>query len=87
MIEVNPLKLPVRTESGQHLGIVVGVTIDPATQGVLSYHVKPSRLIPDLVRSPLIIGRQQVISIDAEKMVVADSVVRQPATAPEPTVS
>ncbi|MBI5466895.1 MAG: PRC-barrel domain-containing protein, partial [Candidatus Kerfeldbacteria bacterium] len=54
---LSPLRLPVRTESGQALGTVVDVTIEPDTQSVVAYHVKPNRLVPDLVWSPLIISR------------------------------
>lgn len=84
---LSPLRLPVRTESGQHLGSVVDVTIDPDTQAVLVYHVKPSRLVPDMVWSPLLIHRQQVQSISTQEMIVDDSVGRvgQRVATPLPT--
>lgn len=81
---INPLKLVVVTESGTHLGRVVDVTIDPDTQAVVSYHVKPSRLMPDMVAAPLIISRNQVISIDQRQMVVDEAVSKKPITAPIP---
>lgn len=82
---LNPLHLPVRTESGRVLGLVVDVVIEPDTQAVVAYHVKPSRLLPDIVVAPLIVQRGQVISITSEVMVVDDASVRQPgkATAPQ----
>lgn len=83
-ISINPLKLTVTTESGAHLGRVVDITIDPDTQAVVSYHVKPSRLMPDMVAAPLIISRNQVISIDQRQMVVDDATIKSRATAPMP---
>lgn len=80
------LHLPVRTRSGKSLGQVVNVEIDPRTHGVTKYHVKPSRLVPDLVSSPLLIHPDQVVQITAEAMVVDDAVHRQ-AGAPEPSAA
>lgn len=79
----SPLRLPVRTESGQPLGTVVDISIEPDTQSVIAYHVKPNRLVPDLVWSPLIINRNQVIAISAHELVVDDAVKHAgaPATA------
>lgn len=81
---LSPLRLSVRTQSGRHLGTVVDLTIDPDTQGVLAFHVKPSRLVPDMVWSPLIIGRDQVIDITPEGMVVDDAVDRAAQRTPNP---
>lgn len=74
---LSPLRLPVRTESGHSLGSVVDVTIDLSSQTVLMYHVKPNRLVPDAVWSPLLISREQVISIEPKGMIVDDAVLRQ----------
>lgn len=84
----SPLRLPVRTESGHALGSVVDLSIDLVTQAVLVYHVKPNRLVPDMVISPLLIHRDQVISISADGMIVDDSVVtkKQAAAIPQPSV-
>lgn len=84
----SPLRLPVRTESGQSLGSVVDISIDLDTQVVLVYHVKPNRLVPDMVISPLLIHRDQVVSISAEQMVVDDSVAtkKQPSVVPQPSL-
>jgi sporulation protein YlmC with PRC-barrel domain len=73
---ISPLRLPVRTESGLPLGSVVDVSIDPDTQSVCQYHVKPNRLVPDVVWSPLLIHRDQVVSISSECIVVDDAVMR-----------
>ncbi len=84
----SPLRLPVRTESGQPLGTVVDVTIEPDTQSVVNYHVKPNRLVPDLVWSPLIIHRSQVVELSDRELVVEDAVTRAktPTAVPQPGV-
>lgn len=81
---LNPLHLPVRTESGKSLGLVVDVVIEPDTQSVVAYYVKPSRLLPDALIAPLIIQRSQVISITEEAIIVDDATLKQAdrATAP-----
>lgn len=82
---LNPLHLPVRTESGRILGLVVDVVIEPDTQSVVAYHVKSSRLLPDIVVAPLIINRSQVISISTDAMIVDDATLKTPhsSTAPQ----
>lgn len=80
----SPLRLPVRTESGQLLGSVVDVSVDPDSQSILHYHVKPNRLVPDVVWSPLLVHRHQVVSISAKGMVVDDAVLREKQTATSP---
>ncbi len=84
---LSPLRLPVRTESGQPLGVVVDLSVDPDTQAVISYHVKPNRLVPDVVRSPLIINRSQVVELTADALIVDDNTARiaQQAPAPQPS--
>ncbi len=84
MSPLSPLRLPVKTESGHKLGTVVDVIIDPQTQGVTAYHVKPSRLVPDAVQSPLIIHHSQVIEINEQAMIVDDAATRQAQASPAP---
>lgn len=84
---LSPLKLPVRTESGKSLGHVVDVTVDPATHGVINYHVKTSRLVPKVVQSPLIIHHTQVVSFDENGLVVEDAVTRAPVGSAVPELS
>lgn len=81
---ISPLRLPVRTESGQPLGSVVDVSIDSETQAVRHYHVKPNRLVPDMVWSPLLVHRDQVVSITSQGMVVDDAVMRNKKTVTAP---
>lgn len=81
---LSPLRLPVRTESGQHLGEVVDVSIEPRTHQITHYHVKPSRLVPDVVWSPLLIHYSQVVSIDRDGLVVDETTARQAQATPRP---
>lgn len=74
---LSPLRLPVHTASGQSLGAVVDVVIDPATQGIIQYYVKPNRLVPDAVWAPLVIHQSQVVSISPAGMVVDDAALPQ----------
>jgi sporulation protein YlmC with PRC-barrel domain len=85
--QLSPLRLPVRTRSGQGLGTVVNIDIDPDSQSVTAYHVKPNRLVPDVVWSPLIIRASQVISITEQGLVVDDANLRQTnrTASPQPT--
>lgn len=84
----SPLRLSVRTESGQPLGQVVDVMIEPETQSVIAYHVKPMRLLPNAVHPPLIIHRSQVVHFTAEAMIVDDAVLKRPSASvvPQPSV-
>ena len=66
------LKLPVQTKSGAPLGRVAGFDFDVESQTVLRWHVRPKGLAARVLKKPLLISRDQVVSIDAEKMVVDD---------------
>lgn len=83
---LSPLHLKVRTAAGQHLGQVVDLEIDPATQQVRCFHVKLSRLIPALVQSPLLIQSSQVIEITDTEIVVDNNTAAEPGAVPEPSV-
>ena len=81
----SPLRVSVRTESGQALGHVVDVEIDPETHAVVAYHVKGSRLMPDLVSAPLVIAPAQIVSLNEHEMIVEDATDRKQAPAPQPS--
>lgn len=81
---LSPLRLPVRTKSGQRLGTVVDVTIDPNTHSIINYYVKPNRLVPDMVWSPLIINQSQIIELNSKEVVVDDAVARTGRREPNP---
>jgi sporulation protein YlmC with PRC-barrel domain len=68
------LRLPVETRSGARLGRVAGFEMDAASQAVLRYRVRPKGLAAGMLGKPLLVGREQVLSINAEKMVVDDAV-------------
>lgn len=68
------LKLPVVTKSGAALGRVAGFEFDVDAHAILRYRVRPHGLAARLLKRPLLVGREQVLSIDAEKMVVDDNV-------------
>ncbi|MBI2985042.1 MAG: PRC-barrel domain-containing protein [Candidatus Kerfeldbacteria bacterium] len=76
---LSPLRRPVRTESGRYLGHVVDVTVEPDTQAIVTYHVKPSRLVPDVVSTPLIIHRSQVIELNDRELIVEDAAQKESA--------
>jgi uncharacterized protein YrrD len=86
-MQLSPLHYHVRTESGQPLGQVVNIVIEPDTQSIVAYHVKHNRLLPDMVNSPLVIHRSQVIMFTQNEMIVDNGVIRgvQPIAAPQPT--
>jgi len=70
------LKLPVETKSGVRLGRVAGFEFDVENQAVLRYRVRPKGLAARMLKKPFLVAREQVLSIDAEKMVVEDAVER-----------
>ena len=78
--QVSPLHLLVETESGQQLGHVIDIELDPDSQKILAYIVKTKSLLSRMTRSALIIAPSQVISISEEKMVVENSLITNQAT-------
>jgi len=71
------INLPVYTQSGQHLGRVDSFEVNIDTQAISCYHVRTG-LIKGLWHQQLTIAPNQVVSINKEKMVVADNASRQP---------
>lgn len=65
--------LPVYTESGNYLGQVVDLEIDPETGQVKNYFIKSHNFLKNLFQKHLIIGAKQVLSVSKEKMVVRDA--------------
>ena len=68
------LKLPVETRSGAALGRVAGFELDAETHAILRYRVRPRGLAAGMLKKPLLVAREQVVAITAEKMVVEDNV-------------
>ncbi len=65
------LGLPVSTESGQPVGKIIGLILNNETHTIHQYAVKATGLTHFFTRE-LLISPQQVISIDANKMVIED---------------
>lgn len=70
------IDLPVYTEKGQHLGRISCFDINSTAQNIVKYYVKPESFIKELIAKELIIDAGQVISIDKNKMVVEENVVK-----------
>lgn len=70
--------IPVVTKrSGEKIGKLAGFVIDAETHLVEQYVVAKSRLLSALLPDDLLIHRSQVVSIDAERMVVEDAAVSE----------
>ncbi|HLC64179.1 MAG TPA: PRC-barrel domain-containing protein [Patescibacteria group bacterium] len=65
--------LPVYTKSGDFLGRVEEVEIDVNSQMIARYIVKSSRIVKRITSQKLVIATNQVVSLDAKKLVVEDS--------------
>ena len=72
MDEKTLLKLPVYTKSGTHLGRLIGFEFETENQMIINYRVRPKGITRRILKSPFLIGREQVISITDEKMIVDD---------------
>ncbi len=85
MLTVSQIKkLPVVTVSGKKLGRVNEVFVDPESQSIMQYQVKPHRLLSlDL---PLLIHRSQVVSITVDRLLVEDNVVKEVVERVEPII-
>ena len=73
----NLINLPVYTQSGEILGKIKEIEIDPSTQAISRYFIKSNQMIKRLSAKQLIIRPNQVISLDKRKMIVEDAVIRQ----------
>jgi sporulation protein YlmC with PRC-barrel domain len=71
------LKLPVETKGGTGLGRVIGFDVELESQSILRWHVRPNGLASRMLSHPLIVSREQVLSISEEKMVVDDAVEKE----------
>lgn len=75
----NLVNLPVETQGGQSLGKIMGLTLETESQIVYQYHVKPLGL-GGFFAHELLIHRQQVVAISADKMIVEDLVYKKLAS-------
>ena len=70
--------LPVESKNGTKIGRVVGFEIEPDSQTVLNYLVKPKQVVKGIFEGNLVIHREQVIDLSKHKMIVEDSVALSP---------
>src|SRR5258708_5428976 len=73
--------IPVITKSGQKVGKLAAYVIDAERHEVAQYVVTRSRLLSRILPEELLIDRSQVVSLDAEMMVVNDGAVPERAEA------
>ncbi|MGC9049100.1 MAG: PRC-barrel domain-containing protein [Patescibacteria group bacterium] len=71
--EKNIIGLMVYTQGGIFLGRVVDFEIEPNSGQIVKYFVKSKNPIKNLFQRKLVISKEQVISIDKEKMIVEDN--------------
>lgn len=74
------IQLPVYTKSETHLGAVDGFELDELSQRITRYFVKTKHGITGIFKHHLCVSRDQVISINREKMVVDDLVAKELAS-------
>ena len=75
--EKSLLKLRVYTRLGTHLGRLIGFEYDGPSQMIMRYKVRAKGFASRIVKTPLLIGREQVLSVDDERMTVDDNVERE----------
>ncbi len=71
------INLPVFTQANIRLGYVSGFEIDELEQKIKHYHIKTHQGIAGLFEQELLISCKQVISLDKEKMIVEDAVIKE----------
>ncbi|MBI4434283.1 PRC-barrel domain-containing protein [Candidatus Uhrbacteria bacterium] len=63
--------LPVETTAGEYVGRITGFVVDTQGGVVVQYRVRPPGILATLLSSrELLINQSQVVSIDANRMVV-----------------
>ncbi len=67
----------VYTQRGLKLGKVIDVYIEVMGQNVVRYEVKPDSLIKNLLKTRLLIHRNQIISIREDRIIVEDPVAQE----------
>jgi sporulation protein YlmC with PRC-barrel domain len=76
LINFQDLKsLPVETENGTPLGVVVDLEINLETHEINKYVITKQKLLS--TGTTLLISPQQIIRITAEKIIVQDELIRE----------
>ena len=73
--------IPVITKSGEKVGKLSAFVLDAEHHEVVQYVVARASLLSSIIPDELLVHRGQVISIDAEMMVVEDAAVAEKAEA------
>jgi sporulation protein YlmC with PRC-barrel domain len=68
--------LPVESKNGTKIGRLIGFEIEPDSQTIINYLVKPKQVVKGIFEGNLIVNREQVIEISKYKMIIDDSVTR-----------
>lgn len=79
--------LPVVSQSDQSVGHIIGFECNSENHLILNYLVSASPLVTRLLHLPgkeLVIAVGQVVSLDAERMVVVDSSVAEAISVTQP---
>jgi sporulation protein YlmC with PRC-barrel domain len=79
--------VPVHTQSGRHVGRLIGFIVESDTHEIIQYAVKKSGTIELLIPKELLVNRSQVVSLSEEKMVVEDAAIAEKAEAKEKKVA
>lgn len=69
--------LPVITKNGHPLGKIKEIEVDAETQNISRYFITSNQMVKRLANQELIIAASQVLSIDNEKMMVEDNLVKE----------
>ena len=68
--------LPAYTKSGEYLGKVEGFEVDVDSQNIVTYKVKYRGAIRGLFKDYLLIGREQVVAFESDRIIVEDGLSR-----------
>lgn len=74
-------RLTARIKSGQVLGRVINIEVDPATGRIESFIVASQYVLPRLLDKTLIIAWSQVIEWNEDELIVADTALPVGASA------
>ena len=76
--------LPVEGKGGNKIGRVIGIEIEPESQSIINYLVKPRQVVKGIFEGNLVINREQVIELNKERLIVDDSMLSGQHNKPEP---
>ena len=71
--------IPVQTKTGDKVGKLLAFVIDADHHEVTQYVVARSSLLSKIIPDEFLVHRSQVISIDADRMVINDAAVTEAA--------